>query len=138
MPKIEEKELIQEKEQTHFFLMDHQDWTTVTVKGRKPKPNATVDRNVRAAGAEAQRLYKLETEETVPVKKRLTADSKAALVAARIAIKKAQRDVDKDLAFPPNTIRDFEAGTVVPKGPQLSALHRYYAASKLSLKVETY
>jgi hypothetical protein len=117
--------------------MEHQDWTTVTVRGRKPKPNATVERN-GAAAVEARRLYKLETEETVPVKKRLTADSKAALVAARLAIKKAQRDVDKDLAFPPNTIRDFEAGTVVPKGQQISALHRYYAASKLSLKLETY
>jgi hypothetical protein len=115
--------------------MDHQDWTTVTVKGRKPKPNATVERK---GNPEAQRLYKLEHEETVPKKKRLTADSKAALVSARLAIKKSQRDVEKDLAFPPNTLRDLENGAVVPSGPQLSALHRYFAASKLSLKIETY
>lgn len=119
--------------------MDNQDWTTVTVKGRNAPsgPKQTVERK-GAAGAEAQRLYKLDNEETIPKKKRLTADSKAALIAARLALKKSQRDVDKDLAFPPNTLRDFEAGTTVPKGLQLSALHRYYASSKLSLKVEVY
>jgi hypothetical protein len=52
-------------------------------------------------------------------------------------MKKTQRDVDKELAFPPNTIRDFEAGTAAPSGAQISAMQRYFAAAHLVLKVET-
>lgn len=118
-----------------FFPMDHQDWTTVVVRNPSKAPRQTVERK---DNAEARRLYKLDTEEVKPIKKRLTADSRRDLSAARCALKKSQRDIDKELAFPPNTIRDFEAGTVAPSGAQISSLHRYFATAKLVLKIETY
>ncbi len=116
--------------------MDNQDWTVVTLKNPN-RAKKEVQERKGASNPEAQRLYKLEQAETAPTKKRLTKESRQDLQAARAAIKKTQRDVDKELAFPPNTLRDFEAGTTVPNNKQLSSLHRYFAASKLSLKTET-
>jgi hypothetical protein len=115
--------------------MDHQDWTTVVVRNPAKASRQTVERKDTA---EARRLHKLDTDEVKPVKKRLTTDSRRELTAARCAVKKSQRDVDKELAFPPNTIRDFEAGTAAPSGAQISSLHRHFAAAKLVLKIETY
>ena len=115
--------------------MNHQDWTTVVVRNPAKAPRQTVERKDTA---EARRLHKLETEDVKPIKKRLTADSRKDLVAARCAIKKSQKDIDRELGFPANTLRDFEAGTAVPSGTQIGALNRYFAAAKLVLKVETY
>ncbi len=115
--------------------MEYQDWTTVVVRNPARGPRQTVERKDTT---EARRLYKLETDEVKPVKKRLTAESRRDLTAARCAVKKSQRDIDKELAFPPNTIRDFEAGTAAPSGAQISSLQRHFAASKLVLKIETY
>lgn len=117
--------------------MDNQDWTTVTLRNPNKAKKEIQDRK-GPTNSEGQRLYKLENAETAPTKKRLTRESKQALQAARTEIKKTQRDIDKELAFPPNTLRDFEAGIAVPNNKQLSALHRYFAASKLSLKTEIY
>ncbi len=117
-------------------MSDHQDWQTVTLRGSRNKSKVVP----KPQNSEAQRLYKLETYDAAPKKKRLTAGSRQALTQARIAIKKTQRDIDKELAFPPNTIRDFEAGTVAPSGPQISAMHRYFASAtpKLVLKTEEF
>ncbi len=112
--------------------MDGQDWTTVTLK-RSTKPSG---QKVAAAQA-AVHAARMDSDEIKMKRKRLTTESRQALVAARCAEKKGQRDVDKELAFPPNTIRDFEAGTAAPSGAQISALHRRFAAAKLVLRVET-
>ncbi len=112
--------------------MDHQDWTTVVVRNPKTR---TVERRDTS---DARRLHKLDADEIKPQKKRLTAESRRDLAAARCAIKKSQRDIDREVGFPANMIRDFEAGTAAPSGAQISALHRYFAAAKLVLKVETY
>jgi hypothetical protein len=114
------------------FTMDHQDWTTVVVRNPKTK---TVERRDTS---DARRLHKLDADEIKPQKKRLTADSRRDLAAARCALKKSQRDIDREVGFPANMIRDFEAGTAGPSGAQISALHRYFAAAKLVLKIETY
>ena len=110
--------------------MDHQDWTTVVVRNPK-KPVERKD------ASEAHRLHKLDGDGKLQ-KKRLTAESRRDLVAARCAINKTQRDIDREVGFPANMIRGFEAGTAAPSGAQISALHRYFAAAKLVLKVETY
>ncbi len=107
-----------------------QDWTPVLLK-RTAKPSTA---KVAAAQAAAHNA-KLDGD-VKPKKRHLTTESRQALVAARLAMKKAQRDIDKELAFPPNTIRDFEAGAATPSGAQISALHRFFAASHLVLKVE--
>lgn len=117
------------------FQMDHQDWTTVVVRNPARAQRQTVERKDTS---EARRLHKLEMDDVKPVKKRLTADSRKDLVAARCAIKKSQKDIDRELGFPANTLRDFEAGTAAPSGAQISALNRYFAASKLVLKIEIY
>jgi ribosome-binding protein aMBF1 (putative translation factor) len=113
--------------------MDHQDWTTVTMKRTPSKPSG---QKIAAAQA-AVHAARLDSDDVKMKRKRLTTESRQALVAARVAEKKGQRDVDKELAFPPNTIRDFEAGTAAPSGAQISALQRRFAAAKLVLRVET-
>ena len=115
--------------------MDNQDWETVVIRNPARAKKVVQERKV---GGEAQRLYKLDTTEEAPKKKRLTRESRQDLQAARLVLKKSQKDVDKELAFPVNSIRDFEAGTSAPSGKQISDLHRYFAASKLTLKVEVY
>lgn len=120
---------------SYLSEMSAQDWETVVI--RNPARAKKVVQERKPVG-EAQRFYKLETSEYVPQKKRLTRESRQDLQAARVEIKKSQRDIDKELSFPSNTIRDLEVGTMVPNGKQISGLHRYFAASKLTLRVETY
>jgi hypothetical protein len=115
------------------YTMDGQDWTTVTMKRTPSKPSA---QKVAAAQA-AVHAARMDSDDVKMKRKRLTTESRQALVAARCAEKKGQRDVDKELAFPPNTIRDFEAGTAAPSGAQISALQRRFAAVSLVLRIET-
>ncbi len=118
--------------------MDCQDWETVVVRSRKTGIKTQQEKREIAQKQAGYHMYKLETADDLkPKKKRLTADSRQALVAARVAIKKTQREVDAMCAFPPNTMRDFEAGTVAPTGGQISQLQREFAAAKLVLRVET-
>ncbi len=112
--------------------MDGQDWTTVTMRKSTPKPKQQI-----AAAQAAVHAARMDGDDIKMKRKRLTTESRQALVAARLAEKKGQRDVDKELAFPPNTIRDFEAGTAAPSGAQISALQRRFAAAHLVLRVET-
>jgi hypothetical protein len=114
-----------------------QQWETVVIRNKKMAPKQTVERK-GAQGTEAQRLYKLDQSEATPVKKRLTEESRRALMAARIAKDKKQRDVEKELALPGNTLRDIENGAVVPTSQQISALHRYFSAQKLVLRIESF
>ena len=108
-----------------------QDWTPVQLKRHVKPPTAKV-----AAAQAAIHNARLDGD-VKPKKRRLTTESRQALTAARLAMKKSQRDVEKELAFPPNTIRDFEAGTSSPSGTQIGALQRYFAAAHLVLKIET-
>jgi len=110
--------------------MDGQDWTTVVMR-KTPKPKQI------AAAQAAAHAARMDSDDVKVRRRRLVTESRQALVAARVAEKKGQRDVDKELAFPPNTIRDFEAGTAAPSGAQISALQRRFAASHLVLRVET-
>jgi len=118
--------------------MEGQDWQTVQIRGRGKGPKVLMDKQEVAQKQAGYHMYKLETEDTKPKKKRLTAESRQALVAVRVAIKKTQREVDTMCSFPPNSVRDFEAGTAVPTGQQISTLQRQFAAAKLVLKVEQY
>jgi hypothetical protein len=113
--------------------MEHQDWETVKLRGRRVEmrdPAAIAKRDA------ARRLEKLD-EDLAPKRKRLTVESRRGLAAARAAVKKTQREIDALCAFPPNSVRDFESGTVVPSGAQIGSLHRMFAAQGLVLRVET-
>ncbi len=114
--------------------MDCQDWTTVTVKRRAAAPPARLIAAAQAAIHTAR--LDSDADDLKRKKRRLAAESRQALVAARCAEKKSQRDIERELAFPVNMLRDWEAGTSAPTGAQISALQRRFAAAHLVLRVE--
>lgn len=109
-----------------------QDWTPVTIR----------QKNLAAAGAskvlaerrstEGAHLAKLDREEFVKPKV-LSAESRKALIDARLALKKTQSELDTICSFPRNTLREIEAGRMTPTGPLLNTLNRQL---KLSLRLE--
>lgn len=112
-----------------------QDWNPVTIKGKNPSVGTkshTAAKTVERRSAEAIRLAKIENEETVK-SKTLTSESRKALIAARVAVKKSQADMDRQCAFPGNTFREIEAGRLTPIGPMLNRINREL---KISLRLE--
>jgi ribosome-binding protein aMBF1 (putative translation factor) len=125
--------------------MDHQDWTPVIVTrpvtrsgirapaasgGRGPKIIAERDGAARNASAHAAKLEAADA----PVKpKMLSTESRKLLTATRVALGKTQVQLNQQCAFPPNTIRELEAGHVHPTGAQLNKLNREL---RIGLKLE--
>lgn len=110
---------------------DHQDWQTVTVRG-KPKPVGAagkVETSVRVAqsyGAHAAAVERAADEGALKVK-RVDPQSVRALVEARLGYargKLTQEKADAECALPKNTIRDIEAGRLVPNGDHLRKISR--------------
>jgi ribosome-binding protein aMBF1 (putative translation factor) len=123
--------------------MDHQDWTPV-VLGRPSTrsgtraatstkgPKVIVDRDGAARNASAH-AAKIEASD-VPVKpKMLSTESRKLLTATRVALGKTQIQLNQLCAFPPNTIRELEAGHIHPTGAQLNKLNREL---RIGLKLE--
>jgi len=123
--------------------MDHQDWTPVIVTSRPvtrsgsrptvvkgPKTIVERDGNARNASAHAAKLEAADA----PVKpKMLSGESRKLLTATRVALGKTQVQLNQQCAFPPNTIRELEAGHVHPTGAQLNRLNREL---RIGLKLE--
>jgi ribosome-binding protein aMBF1 (putative translation factor) len=123
--------------------MDHQDWTPVIVTSRPvtrsgsrptvvkgPKTIVERDGNARNASAHAAKLEAADA----PVKpKMLSGESRKLLTATRVALGKTQVQLNQQCAFPPNTIRELEAGHIHPTGSQLNKLNREL---RISLKLE--
>lgn len=109
-----------------------QDWSPVVLHRKKSAATLAAERqNQPRASPEAIRLAKLANDE--PVKqKSLTSESRKDLVAARIALKKSQVDMDRQCAFPQHTFRDIEAGRVTPTGAMLNRINREL---KISLRL---
>lgn len=110
-----------------------QDWEPVTIRSKNPsigtkKTAVTVERK----SSEAARLAKLEREDVVKPKT-LTSESRQALVAARVGLKKSQTEMDRQCAFPANTFREIEAGRLTPVGAMLNRINREL---KISLRLE--
>lgn len=109
-----------------------QDWTPVILKGKNPsssQKNST--ESVVRRSTEAARLAKLEREEVVKPKQ-LSPESRKDLIAARIALKKTQADLDRVCALPANTFREIEAGRLTPTGAMLNKINREL---KISLRL---
>lgn len=103
-----------------------QDWTTVTFRKalRSPK-HAPV-----AATSVPRRIL----EDDLPKPRFFTREARQALMAARVAAKLTQRDVDARCAFPANTIRDLEGGTMAPTQQHLRSLQRQFPAVRFTVE----
>jgi ribosome-binding protein aMBF1 (putative translation factor) len=110
-----------------------QDWEPVTVCGKNPtvgvKKQAT--QVVERRSNEAIRLAKVENEE-VGKPKVLSPESRKELIAARLANKKSQADMDRQCAFQTNTFKEIEAGRLTPVGGMLNRINREL---KISLRL---
>jgi ribosome-binding protein aMBF1 (putative translation factor) len=106
--------------------MNIQDWEPVilrtknsTVATTKHGPKQIVEKR----SAEGQRLAKIDREEYVKPKQ-LASESRKDLVAARVALKLTQDQLNQKCAFPPHTIKGFESGHLTPTGSHLNRLNR--------------
>lgn len=124
--------------------MDHQDWTPVIVtrpstrSGSRPSataakgPKIITERDGAARNASAH-AAKLEAADAPVKPKILSTESRKLLTATRVALGKTQVQLNQQCAFPPNTIRELEAGHVHPTGAQLNKLNREL---RIGLKLE--
>ncbi len=110
--------------------MEHQDWNPVVLRGKNPTVHTTKEVHVKTSSVGAH-LAKIEREE-IGKQKTLAPESRKDMIAARLALKKTQVELDRLCAFPPNTIRDLEAGKLTPTTAQLNRLNREL---KLGLKL---
>jgi ribosome-binding protein aMBF1 (putative translation factor) len=108
--------------------MDGQDWTPVTLTGGRGKQQSGIEmtkkNHLAAAAVAAAATRRLEEEDIPKLKKHLSPESRQMLIAKRLERTWKQADLDRQCAFPPNTVRDFESGRAVPTPTQLNVLNR--------------
>ncbi len=102
--------------------MNTQDWEPVVLRNKNPTVGTT-KQIVEKRSSEAQRLAKVDREEYAKPKQ-LAAQSRKDLVSARVALKLTQDQLNQKCAFPPHTIKGFEAGQLTPTGSHLNRLNR--------------
>lgn len=108
--------------------MDHQDWTTVTLR-RKPKDQAVIVRD-----PERTRLAKIESmEDTVLPKKRIHPESIQALIRKRIELSLNQEKADQKCSFSKHTFKELEANRLIPNQTQQSMIQKHFG---IQLKIE--
>lgn len=126
--------------------MDEQDWTPVTIKrrgGSKPVGGlaAHADRAGRvkaetkaavSAAARAAGIERAAEQGTLKLKK-VSAESKQALVQARLERKLSQDQADAAATLPKHTIKGLEAGTAHPSPEVLRKISREF---HVDLKLE--
>jgi len=121
---------------------NEQQWEKVTIRRRGPAVAAgskgKVESSVRVAQSVGAHLAKVErnAEEGSMKSKKVAAESKAALVKARLEFargKLTQDHADAECALPKNTIREIEAGRLVPDGTVLRKISR---GLRVDLKLE--
>lgn len=108
--------------------MDCQDWETVKV-GSKTRP-APTHRPAHTAGTKAMRAADDGDAPPKPPRS-LSSVSRAEIIRIRTTMepKKTQADLNTACSFPPNLIRDIEAGRVTPTPMQLNVLNRVLRAA---------
>jgi ribosome-binding protein aMBF1 (putative translation factor) len=107
--------------------MDDQDWELVTVRRSKSASSGTANKTSSAVphySPTATASRKLADATDVGKHKHLTAESRQTMIALRATNAWTQVQLNQKCAFPPNTIRDIEAGKVTPSIGQLNALNR--------------
>ena len=104
-----------------------QDWQTVTLRG-----NAKKTQNAPKVSAHTVLMRRLDHDEPVKIKK-LSHESRQAMIQARVALSLNQTQLNTACSFPQNTVRDIEAGRATPSPTQKNALSR---ALKVVLKYD--
>ena len=102
--------------------MSENDWTPVTIRGRRTPVAATKKPNLSAEAAYHRRLD--DTEDLPKPSRTLTSDSRQLIIQKRIAAKWSQADLDRQCCFPQHTVREIEAGRATPSPAQLNILNR--------------
>lgn len=103
--------------------MDHQDWTTVTLRSSK----AVAAEAKKVAGpkvSEAVHAARKLDNSDVGKLKMLTGKSRSEMAQARVAKGMTQKQLDQRGQFPANSCNSWEAGKICPSGPQINILHR--------------
>lgn len=106
-----------------------QDWTPVVlrsstktasaVKAVKAVPTSKSPHFTRSAAAQAA-----ASVEKGAALKTLSSESRTTLTGKRVALKMTQVQLNQRCSFAPNTIRDFENGSLCPSNGQLNLLNR--------------
>lgn len=112
----------------------HQDWDTVIVRkraiARKAAGAAASANKPRVRFTEdAERLRKLEAADGPTKPKQMSAASRQEMIQRRNAAGWSQMELNTRCSFPPNTIREIEAGRLCPNGAILNVLNRVLGAS---------
>ena len=98
-------------------LFHMQDWTPVVLRSASAFTNAKkTTRSVASLTAAA-------VEKNTP-QKTLSPESRTTLTAKRVALKLTQVQLNQRCSFAPNSIRDFENGSLCPSNGQLNLLNR--------------
>jgi len=105
-----------------------QDWTPVVLHSSASvraaaaaNPTSKNPHVTRSAAAETAAAMEKKEFGTL---KTLSAESRKTLIAKRVALKLNQVQLNQRCSFAPNTIRDFENGTLCPSNGQLNVLNR--------------
>lgn len=105
-----------------------QDWTPVVLHSSASvraaaaaTPTSKNPHVTRSAAAETAAAMEKKEFGTL---KTLSAESRKTLIAKRVALKLNQVQLNQRCSFAPNTIRDFENGTLCPSNGQLNVLNR--------------
>ena len=100
-----------------------QDWTPVVLrsstKAAVAKQATSKTHFTRSAAAET--AASVEKGATL---KTLSPESRTTLIGKRVALKLTQVQLNQRCSFAPNTIRDFENGSLCPSNGQLNLLNR--------------
>lgn len=110
-------------------MINHQDWTTVTLK-RRPAKKESQDAEIN----ERNRMAKLESAENVITKKSVQPESLQALIRKRIEMKLNQEKADQLCSFPRHTFKEIEANRSVPTQEQQSRIQRHFG---VQIKIHT-
>ena len=104
--------------------MDGQDWTPLKISNANAKVKTGRTVTPAHVASEVSHARKIADSE-VPMKlKMLTPESRQVLIQMRVGMKKNQTELNQLCNFPPNTIREMEAGRLTPTIQQLNTLNR--------------
>jgi hypothetical protein len=110
-------------------MINHQDWTTVTLK-RRPVKKESHEAEIN----ERNRIAKLESAENVITRKSVQPESLQALIRKRIEMKLNQEKADQLCSFPRHTFKEIEANRSVPTQEQQSRIQRLFG---VQIKINT-
>jgi len=102
--------------------MDHQDWQTVTVRGKGRNSSSGAAR-APPVSAHTALMRKLASDEPVKVRS-LSAATRQTIIQTRVNLSMNQAQLNNACSFPQNTIRDIESGKAIPTPTQLNVLSR--------------